>query len=64
MNPRKPDVIEIADISPLLSILGDDWPIQNAKTLCEFGFARGPFGIFSRHGDLIRNLAQIGERQK
>jgi hypothetical protein len=63
MNPRKPDIIELADISPLLAILGGEWSIRNAKTICEFGFLPVPFGIFSRHGDLISNLAQIGQRQ-
>src|SRR5438132_8921694 len=63
LNPRKPDIIELGGISPLLAILGDHRSTRNAKTICEVGFLRVPCGIFSRHGDLISNLAQIGQRQ-
>src|SRR5438874_1916487 len=62
IRARKPHVIELVDISPFLAV-GHHWSSRNAKSICEFGFALAPFEIFSRHGDLISNLAQIGERQ-
>ena len=61
MNPRKPDVVELAHISFPLVIGAYDWSVRKPKIMFGFGFAQAVFEFSAQHDD---SDSQLGANQR